>query len=163
MVELILCQILASVRNSVWVCMADHHDGLMDSWHVLLHGFSLLLPNLIQEANHHVILAHITKYTVHPLQQLCHHQVWAPIQGMHPLARISPQAIVDVWHHTLFLVLVQPASIIKAPHGIGDICVWVSRLENWHIQVCRCQPLLSMPLSPAVMAAWCLAHHGVPI
>ena len=53
---------------------------------------------------------------VHLLQQLCHHQVWAPIQGMHP-----------------------PALNIKPPQGIGDIHVWVSQLENWHIQACNCQ------------------------
>ena len=106
MVEPILHQILALVCNSVWVCVADHYNGLMDSWHVLLHGFSLLLPDLIQGVNHHVVLVHIAKRAVHPLQLLYHHQVWAPVHGTHPLAGISPQAIVDMWHHTLFLVLV---------------------------------------------------------
>ena len=59
-----------------------------------------------------------------PATQSC--QVWAPIQGMHPPARISPQVIVDVRHHTLFLVLVQPALNIEPPQGIGDVHIWVS-------------------------------------
>ena len=78
--------------------------------------------------------------------------------SLSPLARISPQAIVDVGHHTLFLVLVQPALNIKPSQGIGDVCVWVSRLNDQHIQV-----LLSTQFSPAVTAAWCLANSGVPI
>ena len=82
---------------------------------------------------------------------------------MHPPAGVSPQAIVDMWHHTLLLVLVQPALNIKPPQGKGDICIWVPRLENRHIQACRCQLLLSIPLSPVAMAAWCLVHRGVPV
>ena len=106
MIEPILHWILPLVCDSVWVGVTNNGNSLMDLQHVLLHRFTLFLSNFVQGADHGIILRHITKCAVHALQKLGHHQVRASLQGMHPSTGISSQAVVDMWHHALLLVLV---------------------------------------------------------
>ena len=107
MIELVLCRVLPSVCDSIWVGMVDNYHGLVDLQHVLFHSLSLLLPDFIEGLNHGVILRYITECMIHVLQKLSHHKVGTILQKMYPPAGVSPQAIVDVLHHAL-LVLVQP-------------------------------------------------------
>ena len=101
MIESIPCQILSLVHDMVWLDMMNNLDSLMDLHHVL-HRFSFLPSNFIQGVNHCVILMHV----VHAFKKLSYCQIRTSLQGMHLSTGISSQAVVDVWHHTLFLVLV---------------------------------------------------------
>ena len=45
---------------------------------------------------------------------------------------------------------IDPATLyVKSPQGVGHICIWVSGLQNRHIQTCRGETLfISMPPPP---------------
>ena len=47
--------------------------------------------------------------------------------------------------------------------GVHYIHIWVSQLENWHIQLCGCQTFFTLLPSSVVVSAMCLTHCRVPI
>ena len=80
MVEVVLLQISPSIRKALWVCMVNHHDGVMYAEHVLLHCLVLLLLDLIQCPYHGIIVALVIKRLLHVHQQVLHRDTLAFVQ-----------------------------------------------------------------------------------
>ena len=77
---------------------------------------------------------------------------------------VSLQTGVNVRHHALLLILVQPSLHVKPPQGKHHICIWIYRFENQHVQTCRSKAFLILPPPPPVMPlTCCFTHIGVSI
>ena len=91
MVEAILLQIPPPVREALWVCAANHHDGVMYAEHVLLHGLVLPLLDLIQGPYHRIIVTLVTECLLHVHQQVLHRDILAFIQHAGPFTGVPKE------------------------------------------------------------------------
>ena len=139
MVEAILIQIPPPVREALRVRAAYHRDHVMYAEHVLLHGLTLPLLDLIQGP-------------------------YGIVQHVSPFARVPTETGKDVGAHASFIILLEEGIHFKVPEHVCHLGPWIGQLK--HIQSCGCQPfLLPTPsVAPAPTPVACgLTHSGVPI
>ena len=166
MIEAILLQILPSVREALWVCLACYGDHLMYAKHVLLHHLIIPLLDLIQSPYHGVIVTLVIKCLLHVHQQVPHRDILALIQHASPFAGVPVETGKDVGVHTGLIILLEEGIHIKVPERVHHLRPWVSRLEDPHIQSHGCQlfPLPTPSVAPVPMPVVCsLTCSGVSI
>ena len=156
MIEAILLQIPSPIRKVFLVCTANHHDSIVYVEHVLLHGLILLLLDLIQCPYHSIIVALVTEHLLHVHQQVQHRDILAFIQCVGPFTRVPMETGKNVRAHACLIILLEEGIHIEAPECVHHLCPRISRLEDRHIQSCRCQPLL-LPTSPAASVSMLMA------
>ena len=157
MVEAVLLQIPPSIRKGLWVPAVNHHNRIIYAEHVLLQGLILLLLNLIQCPYHGIIVMFVTKHLLHVHQQVLHRDILAFIQGVGPFTRIPVETGKDMRVHSGLIILLKEGVHIKLPECVCHFRFWINRLEDWHIQSCRSEPLLfpTPSAAPALMLVAC--------
>ena len=164
MVEMVLLQIPPSIRKTLWVHAADHHDCIMYVEHVLLHSLVLLLLNLIQCPYHGIIVTSVTKRLLHVHQQVLYRDILAFIQGAGPFTGVPVETGKDMRAHTGLIILLKEGVHIELPECVHHFHSWISQLEDRRIQSCRSQCLLFPTPSAApvlTLMACGLACSGV--
>ena len=166
MVEVILLQIPLSVRKALWVHAANHCNSIVYVEHVLLHSFVLLLLDPIQCPYHGILVMLVTKCLLHVQQQVLHRDILAFIQCVGPFTWVPMETGKNIRVHTCLIILLKAGIHIEPPECVCHFHPWISRLEDQHIQSCRCQLLLlpTPSAAPASMLMACgLACSGVTI
>ena len=78
------------------------------------------------------------------------------------LPGVSLQIGINMRHHALLLILVQPSLHIKPPQSIHHICIWICRFENWHVQMHGSKAFLILPPPPVLHSLWSI-HLNLPL
>ena len=166
MVEAVFLQIPLSIRKVFQVRVANHCDSIMYAEHVLLHGLILLLLNLIQGPYHGIIVTLVTEHLLHVHQQVLHRDILVLVQCASPFTRVPMETGKNMRVHACLIILLKEGIHVNLPECVHHFRPWISRLEDCHIQSCRC-PLLLLPtpsVAPTSMLMACgLTCSGVTI
>ena len=159
MIEAILLQIPTPFWEAVRVCSVYYCNCLMYAKHILHHHLVIPLLDLIQSLYHSIIIVLVAECPLHVHQQVPHGDVLALIQCAGPFAWVPTETGKDVRAHTSFIILLEEGIYIEAPEHVCHLCPRISRLKDWYIQSCGCQPFLLS--TPSVASAPMPASHGL--
>ena len=140
MIEVILLQIPALVREALQVRTVYHCNCLVYVKHVLLHRLVIPLLDLIQSPYHGIIIALVAKCPLHVHRQVPHRDVLTLVQHVVSFAWVPMETGEDVGVHTSLIVLLEKGIYIEAPERVCHLPPQIVQLKDWHIQSRGHQP-----------------------